>query len=187
MQNEDYRPSWIEFNVTENEMPLILGEFETLDKVHEFIRENKAVAINHGISVLRHMDNYEKTQVREHYREVLEDTLPKLERDQAKLQSELNEAKKKEKEASDMVNAAISEAKILAKEAKVGLKDINLDEIATFRIPVDGRYYFYTYIDKALKLCAVREIPESEKAEIWNASVDNSNLFKNGEIKAQEG
>ncbi len=185
MRHEDYRPAYIEFDVAESNMPSTLGEFESIDEAHKFMGSN-VVAVNQAITVQRHMDHAEKQDVRENYREVLEDTLPRLEREHADFYSDLTEAKKKEKEAMERVNAAISEAKMLAKEAKKGLKEIRLDDLATFRVPVEGKYYFYTYMDKQLKLCAVREIPESEKTEIWNASVDNTKFFYDGEVKAQE-
>ena len=186
MINEDYQPAWTEFNVADDSVPQSLGEFKNLDEVNKFLRDN-VVAINHSITVQRHMDANEKRLVRENYQEVLEDTLPKLERDYAVHLSVLNEAKRNEKEASEMVNAAITEAKLLAKEAKIGLKEIKLDDITTFRIPNENKYYFYTYIDKQLKLCAVREIPDMEKRELWNSGVNNSKLFSDGKTTTQEG
>lgn len=147
MRHEDYRPAWIEFDVAESNMPSTLGEFESIDEAHKFMDSN-VVAVNQSITVQRHMDQVEKQDVRENYREVLEDTLPRLEREHADFYSDLTEAKKKEKEAMERVNAAISEAKMLAKEAKKGLKEIRLDDLATFRVPVEGKYYFYTYMDK---------------------------------------
>lgn len=186
MRKDDYLPAWTEFNVADESVPQILGtEFENLDEASKFIN-NQAVALHHSITVQRHMDNYEKGQVRDRYREVLEDILPKLEREHAVLFSELNDAKRREKEASEMVSASITEAKLLAKEAKVGLKEMKLEELSTFRIPYNGKYYFYTFIDKHLKLCAVREISETEKRELWTAGVDNSKLFNNSSDTGNE-
>jgi hypothetical protein len=200
MTKEDYKPAWIEFNVADDSVPQSLGEFEKIDDARKFINDN-AVAIPISITAQRHMDAFEKRQIRESYQEVLEDTLPKLEREYSIALGKLNEAKRLEKEASEMMNAAITEAKLLAKQVKAGLVDMKLDELATFRIPYKDKYYFYTFIDNHLKLCAVRDIYESEKKELWTAGVDNSKLFfpeseesselkdflNNGEATTQEG
>lgn len=76
-----------------------------------------------------------------------------------------------------MVNSTITEARALAKEAKRGLVDMKLDDMFTTRIPYRGRYYFFTWIDKQLKLCSIRDIPEHEKTEIWNVMAANEEFI----------
>lgn len=178
MLEENYRPGTIEFEVDEDStcMPLSLGEYETADEAIKFIGGNMTT-INQGITVNRHMDAFEKKEIRKTYNEILEDRLPILEREYSHATSELNAAKKKEKDASEMVRASENEAKILAKEVKAGVKEINLDDLYTFKIPYRGKHYFYTYMDGSLKLCRIREIPESEKTEIWNAMAGNETFI----------
>jgi hypothetical protein len=162
--DQEYRPKVIEFVVEEDStnMPESFGEFETADEAGKFIQGN-LTAINHGLTVNRHMDAFEKKEIRKEYNDILENRLPVLERDHSLATSELNDAKKKEKNAAEMVRASENEAKILAREVKAGVKGINLDELFTFKIPYRGKHYFYTYMDGELKLCKIRDIPESER------------------------
>jgi len=68
---EIYRPVNIEFDVTpDGALPEILGFFENPEKMSEFLKN--ITVINSGITVNRHMDNYEKKELREEYNDILE-------------------------------------------------------------------------------------------------------------------
>lgn len=174
MKNEKYRPVHIEFEVAHDgsNMPESFGEFDTPEDVTKFLSAS-FIAINHGITVSRHMDAKEKSVLRNEITDLLENNLPIYERNLVLATNELNEAKKKQANCQEMVNATITEAKTLAYEVKRGLQDMNLDELFTYRIPYKGRYYFYTYIDGSFRLCSIRDIPEHEKTNIWNAMGKN--------------
>jgi len=175
---ENYRPKTIEFTVEKDSsnMPATFGEFKDADEAIKFIGSN-LTTINQAITVNRFMDNQEKSELRKEYNDILENRLPVLERDHSFATSEYNEAKKKEKNAAEMVRASENEAKMLAKEVKEGIKSINLDDLYTFKVPYRGKHYFYTFIDNELKLCRIREIPENEKQEIWNAMAGNETFI----------
>ena len=177
-KKEEYRPPCVEFDVAPDEsiLPEILGEFETAEQAQKFMGGNLA-AINQSLTVNRHMDSFEKREIREQYHDLLENTLPRLEQDHFAKAQELSEVKREEKEASERENASITEAKLLAKEVKRGTKEMRLDDVYTYRVPFQGRYYFYTYMDKVMKLCATKEIPEHEKTEIWNAMAENDKFI----------
>lgn len=180
MENEDYRPKTIVFDVAQDEtvMPETLGEFKKHEDAVKFLADAKLTTINQSLTVSRHMDAVEKKEIREQYMDVLENVLPRLEKDHSIKTQALNEAKRAEKDANEMVNASISETKILAKDVKRGLKSINLDDVYTFRIPYKSRYYFYTWIDGELKLVKISDIPEHEKTEIWNAMAANEEFIE---------
>ncbi len=139
------------------------------------------------MQVERFMDNFEKGEIRSRYSNILEDILPEHERVLREKKQELSQAKEAEKQAQENFNAYENQAHALAKEVKRGLKEVELPDVSTFRIPLKEHYYFYTFINNELKLCAVREIPAHEKNEIFNSAKTNEELFTNGEIKAQEG
>jgi hypothetical protein len=182
LKNEDYRPADISFDVATDGSPMperMGGGFEKHEDVLKFLSDSKLTTINQAITASRHMDFIEKKELREQYNDILENILPRYEKEYTVCLSELNEAKRKEKDASEMVSATISEVKILSKEVKRGVKDIRLDDLYTFRIPYKGRYYFYTWIDKQLKLCRITDIPEHEKTEIWNAMAYNEEFIDN--------
>ena len=190
MKDENYRPKNITFDVAGDEtpMPETFGDYKKHEDVLKFLGDSNMTTINQALTVSRHMDASEKKDIREQYIDVLENVLPRQEKDHSVKVQTFNEAKRAEKDANEMVNASISEAKILAKDAKRGLKEIKLDDVYTFRIPYKSRYYFYTWIDQELKLCRISEIPEHEKSEIWNAMAANEEFidshFGDGEAEA---
>lgn len=192
MQKEkDYRPVHIEFDVaTDNSlMPENFGTFETLEEAAKFMGGNMVV-INQAMTVNRHMDHVEKKLLRDQCTDLLENILPVNERNHSLATNELAEAKKKEKEAGEMVSATINEAKMVAAEVKRGLKEMGLDDIATFKVPFKGRFYCYTFIDKAVRLVKIQDIPEYQKGELFTQSASNEAFidtnFGTGEVKKEE-
>lgn len=192
MEKLEYRPRHIEFDVASDgsNMPESFGRFEDEKEVAEFFG-NGLITLNHAITVSRHMDMHEKVEIRKEYNNVLEDVLPLNEKSLSEAAHELEKAKKTLKNAQEMVNAALTKVKTLAVEVKHGVKDIKLEDIYTHRIAYRGRYYFYTWIDKELRLCNARDIPESEKEEIWNQLAPNEifidEKFGNESPETQEG
>jgi hypothetical protein len=192
MRDTNYRPATIEFDVAHDgsNVPQSFGEFTTAEEAAKFLGSN-FTSINQALTVSRHMDAKEKTEIRREYNDLLENILPSREKELSAATIEFNAAKKKQGECQELVNATVTEVKSLAMEVKRGLVDIKLDDMHTSRIPYRGRYYFFTYMDKQLKLCAIRDIPEHEKGEIWNAMAANEefidNHFADVEVATQEG
>lgn len=175
---EDYRPANIEFNVSRDgtSVPESLGEFETLEDAGKFIHSN-LTALNRGVTVSRHMDAFEKKTCREEYSDVLENLVPVYEKQLSAAELAPENAKASLKQAKEAYDFVIGRAKNLAAEAKRGLKDMILDEKETYRIPYKGRYYFFTYIDGQIRLVMIREVPETEKSDIWNAMATNEEFI----------
>ncbi len=173
-KEEFYRPVNIEFNVAHDGslMPETLGSFETPEEVSKFIGGN-LTAVNQALTVMRHMDLKEKKELQEKYSELLENIVPIYKSKLYEAELALADAKKALKEAEERYNAEMADVQDLASEKKRGLRDMNLDEKYTFRVPYQGRYYFYTWIDKVLKLCLIRNIPETEKQDLFNAMANN--------------
>ena len=178
MITEDYLPTPLEFNVSKDgtNVPETLGEFGTPEDARKFIGTN-FTALNRSVTVSRHMDAFEKKQCREEYQEVLENLVPVYEKQLSAAELALENAKAVLKQAKEAYDFTIGRAKNLAAEAKRGLKDIILDEKDTFRIPYKGRYYFFTYINDQLRLALIREIPESERSDLYNAMGSNEEFI----------
>ncbi len=188
MDTKDYLPINVEFDIEEqNLVPNSLGTFKTLEEVSEFINDKKLVVINQALDVTRLMDNFEKSEIRREYENILENTLPEYERELAEKQAELERAKTAMKQAQENVNAQLNQARTLAAEVKRGVVLIKLDDVRTFRIPVRDKYYLYTFISNELKLCRTENIPEDEKQHVFNSSRNNEEILINGEIATQEG
>jgi hypothetical protein len=179
MENE-YRPVNIEFNVSPEgtEVPETFGEFNTPEEAAKFIGAN-FTALNYGVTVPRLMDAVEKKTKRDEYSDLLENIVPVYEKELSEAEQGLTNAKNLLKKAEEAYDFVIGKTKNLAAEVKRGLKDMTLDEKYTFRIPYKGRYYFFTYIDKQIRLCLIRDIAESEKSEIWNQMASNEEFIDN--------
>jgi len=179
MKDENYRPAYIEFNVAQDgsSMPENLGTYENEQQISEFFATSGLITVNHALTVSRHMDMKEKIELRTEYNDVLENQLPIEEKDLSKALHEMEDAKRNVKNCQESVNAAMTKVKSLAVEVKHGVKEMKLDDIYTHRIAYRGRYYFYTWIDKMLRLCAFYDIPESEKGEIWNQMAPNERFI----------
>lgn len=176
--SETYRPANIEFNVDGGAIPLNIGfEFKEQPDAALFVAQH-LVGINSKAVVSRFMDNFEKSEIRKEYQEILEMKLPILEREMMKAMQEFTEAKKKLDDAKEYVSAATNETKALAVEVKRGLKEMELDDMNTWRVPIDGKYYFYTFMDNQIKLAKVLDIPPYEKTELFNATTHNESFFK---------
>jgi hypothetical protein len=178
MITEDYLPKPIEFNIAHDgtNVPMSLGEFETVEEASKFVGSN-LTSLNRGVTVSRLMDAYEKRETRETYQDVMENLVPIYEKELSAANIALANAKATLKHAEEAYDFVITRAKNLAAEAKRGLKDLICEEMNTSRIAYKGRYYFFTYIDGQLKLCLIREIPESEKSEIWNQMSANEEFI----------
>ncbi len=178
MRDTNYRPQVIEFDFAHDNsiVPGNLGTFENAEDAAKYL-SGSFVVFNQPITVNRVMDFVEKSEIRKEYNELLENKLPIYERDLSTATSEYNDAKKKKDNCTELVNFTITEARSLATEVKRGVVEVHLDELFTYRMPYRGRYYYYTYIDKSLKLCAIKDIPEQEKNDIWNAMASNDRFI----------
>jgi hypothetical protein len=168
-RDDFYRPAHVEFQTASDgtNMPESFGTFETPEEMSKFIG-GSLVAVNSALTCNRHMDAKEKKDMREEYSDLLENIVPVYEKRWSEADLAFTSAKKALKEAEENYNAEIAKTKELAQQVKRGLQEMDLDEKFTFRIAYMGRYYFYTWIDKELRLCLIRTILESEKQDLYN-------------------
>lgn len=187
MKDEFYRPAVIEFEISTDgtNVPESFGQFEEWEDAVKFLRTN-LTSINQPLTVNRFLDQKEKITLRSEYQGILENILPEYEKALSNAENELTAAKKKQKDAEEAYKVTVNNAKQLAYKVKRGLQEMNLDDKFTSRIAYKGRYYFFTYIDKELKLCKIKDIPEYEKQEIWNAMAGNEEFIDNNFAKETE-
>lgn len=169
-----YRPAVIEFPVNHDgsNVPETLGKFETPEEMSKFLGGNLTV-VNTALTCNRYLDNKEKKDLDEECLELLKTDVPVYARKLNEADNALASAKKALKDAQERYDAEIAKLRDLSAEAKKGIREINLDEKYTFRIPYKGNYYFFTWMDKILKLCLIRPIPDYEKQDLYNASAGN--------------
>lgn len=178
MKDEFYRPANIEFALSNDGtgVPDSFGEFTDWDEASKFLSDHLTY-LNQPMVANRFMDSFEKVELRKDYTEILEDILPKFGEALSKAENELSLAKEAQKRALEAYNVTIQNVKDTAAKIKRGLVEMNLDEKFTTRIAYKGRYYFFTYIDKQLKLCKIKDIPDWEKTEIWNQMAGNEEFL----------
>lgn len=179
----DYRPAHIEFLVTPDGSPVPdnLGTFETADDAIAFMQKT-FFSTNQGITVARYMDSFEKNELRKEYNDIMENMLPKYEQDMRNAIDAYNHAKEAKDNAVQMVQASTNEAKALAQEVKRGLKELQLDEGFTWKLPYKGRFYWFTYINKDIRLVRINDMYETEKTELFSQGKINEDVFDGGNL-----
>ncbi|MCB0448444.1 MAG: hypothetical protein KDD03_13235, partial [Gelidibacter sp.] len=147
----DYRPHEIDFTVETNLVPKTLGTFKDADKARMFIAEN-LLGVQTKLTTERYMDHVEIESLRDEYSKELEDVLPTLRAERLVKASELETAKKNEKDATEMVNASLNKVQQLADAVNERTTEIDLDPEFTYEICYNGKRVYYTFIDNELKL-----------------------------------
>jgi len=181
---KDYTPAELEFKLPEDlAIPKKLGNFLTEEEAREFVAKS-FVATQTKVEATRLMDEYEKEKIREDYITELEEVLPVLEEKAGEKHLLAEQAKQTAKDAEDMVKMSNLKVRDLAKEVKAGVKKMELEIKNTWRIPMDGKYYFCTYHNGELLVAKVKEIPEHEKQDLLNSMNDNKSAFKKLKIKS---
>lgn len=176
---ENYRPALIEFTTESNEVPKFLGDnkFETPEEAHKFINEH-FVASSTKFTATRHMDDYEISELRHEYQEEIEEVLPELKALEDQAAIEFEAAKKKYTQSKEQVNASFQKIQSLSIEVREGTTEVNLDQAFTYEMVYKGKRFYFTIVDKRIKLCGVREIPLYEQDDLMSSSERNSQSFE---------
>jgi len=188
MKFETYRPENLEFDVAHDGSPVPenLGIFETAEDATTHMEKNFSTT-NQALTVNRFMDNFEKSELRKQVTDILENRMPSLEQDLRDACEAYNIAKKEKEDAAGMVTAYVNEAKAKSVEVKNGVKEMRLDELSTWKLPYKSKFYFFTYIDKQVRLVKISEMTELDKQELFSQGNINAEIFENGEITTQKG
>lgn len=187
MEKQPYRPAHLEFDVTTDDSPIpeVLGSFENSEEALLFMQKN-FFSTNAGVTVNRFMDNFEKSELRKQYNDILENMLPKFEQEMRNAIDRFNHAKTEKENAIGAVDTYINEAKALAIEVKRGLKEMKLDELFTWKLPYKGRFYYFTFIDNSIRLVKIADMYQNEKEELFSQGKLNEDFF-DGTTEPQEG
>ncbi|TYP71513.1 hypothetical protein [Aquimarina intermedia] len=175
---DDYRPDEIEFTVESNQVPKVLGEFESDEDARVFMAQN-LLSLQTNLNAKRFMDHREIEGLRDEYGNELENELPKLKENHLKKANEAEEAKKLEKEAKEMVNASRNKIEQLAIEVNDRTTDIELDSENTWQVVYNSKLYYYTFIDGKIQLAHVQDIPSYQENDLISSSQKNEKFFEN--------
>lgn len=165
---KDYVPETVKFVLPENsELPEVLGGFDCLESCQDAVNKT-FTATQIRYTATRYMDAYEKDCTRKEYAEELEIIQPELFEKLNEARQKYEEAKRNLKEAEEQISASDTKVKDLAKTVRIGTKEIKLDMISTWQVPVGDKYYILTYRNGYLKVAGIISIPEHEKRDLYN-------------------
>ncbi|WP_372483312.1 hypothetical protein AB9J70_06370 [Elizabethkingia anophelis] len=190
MEIVENRPFEHNFSVSGNDdnLPENLGHFETIDDFQEHFAIN-TVSEHQKVTAVRHYTDEEILEFREEILRVAEDQLPEAKENFSQKDIEFKQAKEAKEIAGEVVGALQTKISDLAAEIKEGKTEIEVPANRTYRVPYKGKYYFYTWQDNGdCVLVKVKDVPEHEKAEIFNNTDKNNAFFdnlKNGKNKRQ--
>ena len=179
MKIVEEKPFDYNFSVENNDegVPEILGTFETLDEVREYLATN-AVFENVDTSAVRFYSDEEIKDFKEKVLDIVENE-PQADDDRTDAEANLQQAKKDKEVAWENYNALICEMKDLAREIRVGTTSIKLPSLRTFRIPYKGKFYTYVWLDnEKVVLVDIYYIPENQKQDLFNANEKNEDFFQ---------
>ena len=144
------------------------------DAVNE-IANNLTAIQEKSVKAKRMLTADEITDIRIEYGDIAEQQIPEM-------QAELQEATEIYKEAKERLTSLISAANTQFKDlvwlAREGVKEIEVDETNTFRVPVSGKYLYYSWTGIGMQLVKIVDIPETEKFDIFNTGTNNKEAFE---------
>lgn len=193
---KNHEPANPEFKLPKNvSFPRVIFEgAKNMDDIRKhlsgaFIAESMTSA-----TAVRYLDDFERCAIRANYGELLEDEQPKLE---AQLDEIKAKAKAQVKDAEDKLQACNTQIRDLVYQVKKGDKEVDLPADSTVRIPIDGYYLFYAWVNEEFRLVRADKIPSWEEQTLFANQETNKKAFKevlgidideahNGEASAQE-
>lgn len=194
---KNYAPVQPEFKLPKNvSFPRVIFEgAKNMDDIRKYLSGRFIAESMTNAKAYRLLDAYEKASIRANYSELMEDEQPKLEEQLADIESS---CKQITKEAKDKLQAVITQIRDLVYQVKRGDKEVDLPADSTVRIPLDGYYLYYAWINGMFQLCRVDKIPSWDEQSLFANQETNKEAFRevlgidideahNEQATAQEG
>lgn len=122
----------------------------------------------------RELDDYEKQVIRKEYCDLVENEVPKRE---LELVDAKSAAKETVKGAKDRLIAIQQQVKDLAYQVKRGIREVELPK-NTVRLPLNGHYLYYAWVNGQCRLVRVDKIPEWESQQLFSNYATNRQAFR---------
>lgn len=152
----------------------IFEDLTVTDAVNE-IANNLTAIQEKQVYAKRLMTAEEIAEIRIEYGDIAEQEIPKLRAELAEATETYKEAKER---LTSLISASDTQFKDLVWLAREGVKDFEVDKANTFRIPVSGKYLYYSWTGEKMQLVKIVNIPESEKFDIFNTGTNNKEAFE---------
>lgn len=194
---KNYAPVQPEFKLPKGvSFPKVIFEgAKNMDDIRKYLSGRFIAESMTDAKAIRLLDSYEKASLRSNYSELMEDEQPKLEEQLANIEAD---CKQIIKEAKDKLQAVITQIRDLVYQVKQGDKEVDLPTDSTVRIPLDGHYLYYAWINGMFQLCRVDKIPSWDEQSLFANPETNKEAFRevlgidideahNEQITTQEG
>lgn len=194
---KNYAPVQPEFKLPKGvSFPKVIFEgAKNMDDIRKYLSGRFIAESMTNAKAIRLLDSYEKAALRSNYSELMEDEQPKLEEQLADIEAD---CKQITKEAKDKLQAVITQIRDLVYQVKRGDKEVDLPTDSTVRIPLDGHYLYYAWINGMFQLCRVDKIPSWDEQSLFANQETNKEAFRevlgidideahNEQATAQEG
>lgn len=174
---KNYAPEQPEFSLPKNvTFPRVIFEgAKSMDEIRKFLSGQFIAESMTAAKATRMLDAYEKASLRANYSELMEDEQPRLEEELADIE---NNCKQITKEAKDKLQAVVTQIRDLVWQVKRGVKEVDLPSDSTVRIPIDGHYLYYAWINHKFQLCRVDKIPSWDEQSLFANQETNKEAFR---------
>lgn len=194
---KNYAPVQPEFKLPKGvSFPKVIFEgAKNMDDIRKYLSGRFIAESMTNAKAIRLLDSYEKASLRSNYSELMEDEQPQLEEQLANIEAD---CKQITKEAKDKLQAVITQIRDLVYQVKRGDKEVDLPTDSTVRMPLDGHYLYYAWINGMFQLCRVDKIPSWDEQSLFANQETNKEAFRevlgidideahNEQATAQEG
>lgn len=174
---KNYAPEQPEFKLPKNvTFPRVIFEgAKNMEEIRKYLSGRFIAESMTSAKAVRLLDSYEKASLRANYSELMEDEQPKLEDQLADIEAS---CKQLTKEAKDKLQAVVTQIRDLVFQVKRGDKEVDLPADSTVRIPLDGHYLYYAWINGKFQLCRVDKIPSWDEQSLFANQETNKEAFR---------
>ena len=169
-----YVPEKVEFVLSDHVKELLPAELDftqiegqkikNANDAIKFIGKEFSATFPSGETVMRKLDEFEISNIREEYCVMQENEVPKR---KLNLEETLEEIKSMKKRAEQAYDSILAEVAKYAAEVKAGTREVQLPSKETFCIVLAGHYAIYTY-DKQRKTFVLAKAFEADQTELWS-------------------
>ena len=129
-----------------------------------FVGKNFVATFPTGETVMRKLDEFEISNIREEYCVMQENEVPKR---KLNLEETLEEIKVMKKRAEQAYDSILAEVANYAAEVKAGTREVHLSSKETFCIALAGYYAFYTYDRNKKVFVLAKAFEVHDHQELW--------------------
>ena len=153
------------------------SKLKSVDDIIKFVAENFTATFPENETVMRKLDGFEITNIREEYCLLQENEVPIRKQQLEETLEEIQSMKKKAEQAYDSILAEVAK---YAAQVKEGTQEMRLKSTETFCIALAGYYLFFTWDknQKAFVLAKAFKIPKGGVKELWATEDKNRQSVK---------